>query len=188
MKRLLPLLAIVTLCSAQPANAAQRWVADPVHSSAQFTATHFGLVRVTGIIPIKEVTIMADKPELPASVTAVLDATGVDTREPDRDGDLKSDHFFNVSTYPTISFTSTSITSTGPKTFDLAGNLTMHGVTKPVVLKATYLGQIVDPRGNVHYAYEAATTIKRSDFGMTYGPVIVGDTVEIAIDIDARAR
>lgn len=182
------LTSVVAALTLAAASAAQprTWSADPVHSFAQFTATHFGISHVIGIIPIKSAVISAPQsPALPASISATLDATGVDTRNDMRDGDLKSPHFFDVAQYPTITFTSTAVTPIDAKTFTVDGNLTLHGVTKPVVLKATFLGQTVDPRGHARAAYEATTTIKRSDFGMTYGPLIVGDDVAIDIDVEA---
>ena len=167
----------------------QTWAAITNHSSAQFTATHFGLAHVTGILPIQSATISGPKaPALPASIVATLDPNGVDTRDSDRDSDLRSPHFFDAAKYPTVTFTSTSIVPVDAKTFDATGNLTLHGVTKPVTLHTTFLGQITDPRGHLHAAYEATTTIKRSDFGITYGPVIVGDDVAIQIDIEATPK
>jgi polyisoprenoid-binding protein YceI len=171
-----------TGAAAEPAHT---WTADPVHSSAQFTATHFGISHVTGIIPITVATITGVQPQLPTSISATLAATGVDTRNDDRNSDLKSDHFFDVAKYPTLTFASTSIVPIDAKTFNVVGNLTLHGVTKPITLKTTYLGQVVDRRGRQHVGYEATTSIKRSDFGMTYGPVIVGDDIEITIDVEA---
>ncbi|MBV8490665.1 MAG: YceI family protein [Candidatus Eremiobacteraeota bacterium] len=164
----------------------QRWIVDPVHSTAQFTATHFGLSHVLGVIPIQSATIVAPQsPALPSSITATLDATGVDTRVADRDADLRSPHFFDAAQYPTISFVSTAIAPVDAKTFDATGNLTMHGVTKPVVLRTSYLGQITDPRGRQRVAYTATTTIKRSDFGMGQFPIVVGDDIAIEIDVEA---
>lgn len=179
-------LACGTLAFAAPAP--QRWNVDPVHSTAQFTATHFGLSHVLGIIPIQNAVIIAPQsPSQPASITATLDVTGVDTRVSDRDADLRSPHFFDATQYPTITFTSTAIAPVDDKTFNVTGNLTMHGVTKPVVLKTTYLGQMTDSRGRTRAAYVATTTIKRSDFGMSNFPLVVGDDVSIEIDIEADA-
>lgn len=182
----LTLAACNTLTAAGAADAPRTWNADPVHSSAQFTAKHFGVARVTGTIPLTSAVITAANPKLPTSIVATLSTSGVDTHEPDRDADLKSPHFFDVAQYPTIAFASTSISAVDEKTFSVSGNLTLHGVTKPVTLKTTFLGQYPDPRGTQHVSYEATTSIKRSDYGMTYGPVIVGDDIEIVIEVDAR--
>ena len=183
--------ALAAALTLAPAFAAEThtWTADPNHSTAQFTATHFGISHVNGYIPIKSATIETGaSPALPTKISATLDPAGIDTRQPDRDGDLRSPHFFDVAQYPAMTFESTSIAATGDKTFDVTGNLTMHGVTKPVTLKTTFLGQMTDSRGRTHGAYEGTATIKRSDWGMTYGPVIVNDEVALTIDIEAILR
>jgi polyisoprenoid-binding protein YceI len=177
--------AIAPCSAAEPSHV---WAADPVHSTAQFTATHFGISHVSGIIPITSATISGATEALPASIQASLDPSGVDTRSTDRDNDLKSAHFLDVATYPSMTFQSTSITATGDRTFDLTGNLTLHGVTKSITLKATFLGKTVDPRGHQRVAYEAVGSIKRSDFGMTYGGMIVGDDIALTIDVEAIER
>jgi polyisoprenoid-binding protein YceI len=185
----LSLLASATLATpGLTADQTQTWVADPRHSSAQFTVTHLGISHVRGIIPITSATITGGTPQLPARVDATLDASGIDTRNDTRDNDLKSPHFFDASRYPTLTFSSTSVSPIDAKSFSVIGNLTLHGVTRPVTLKATFLGQMVGERGDAHAAYEAATSIKRSDFGMTYMPYVVGDDVDIDIDIEALAR
>jgi polyisoprenoid-binding protein YceI len=180
--------AVAASAAASAQTQPQRWIADPVHSTAQFTATHFGLEHVLGVIPIQSATIVAQSPALPASITATLDATGVDTRYADRDADLRSPHFLDTAQYPTISFASTAIAPVDAKTFDVTGNLTLHGVTKPVVLHTVFLGQMTNARGTHRIAYEATTTIKRSDFGMTQFPVVVSDDIAIQIDIEANSH
>jgi polyisoprenoid-binding protein YceI len=185
----LSLLAGAALASAGfAADQPQTWVADPRHSSAQFTITHLGISHVRGVIPITSAVIAGGSPQLPARIDATLDASGIDTRNDQRDNDLKSPHFFDASRYPSLTFTSTSISPIDSKNFTVAGNLTLHGVTRPVTLKGTFLGQMVGERGDAHAAYEATTSIKRSDFGMTYLPYVVGDDVDIDIDIEAVAR
>lgn len=163
----------------------QTWVADPRHSSAQFTVTHFGISHVRGIIPISSAVIEGPSPQLPVKIEASLDAGGVDTRNGTRDNDLKSPHFFDASQYPALKFSSASIVPVDAKGFMVTGNLTIHGVTRPVTLKVAFLGEATDDRGEPRVAYEATTAIKRSDFGMTYLPVVVGDDVDIDIDIEA---
>jgi polyisoprenoid-binding protein YceI len=169
-------------------NPPQTWAADPRHSSAQFTITHLGISHVRGVIPIASAVVVGASPQLPTHVDATLDANGVDTRNDTRDADLRSPHFFDTARYPTMTFTSTSISPIDAKNFTLTGNLTLHGVTRPVTLKAAFLGQMVGEHGDAHVAYEATGSIKRSDFGMTYGPLVVGDDVDIDIDIEALAR
>ena len=111
------------------------WKADPVHSSATFTAIHLGISKVVGTIPIKSATLtIPNGSNVPASVQAFLDPSGLDTHVQMRDDDLRSNHFFDVAQFPVMSFTSTSITATDDKHITINGNLTMHGVTKPVTL------------------------------------------------------
>jgi polyisoprenoid-binding protein YceI len=177
-----------TWSSASASNQPQTWVADPRHSSAQFTITHLGISHVRGVIPITLAIISGGSPQLPAHIDATLNASGIDTRNDMRDNDLRSPHFFDASRFPTLTFASTSISPIDSKDFTVAGNLTLHGVTRPVTLKVAFLGQMVGERGDAHAAYEATTSIKRSDFDMTYLPIVVGDEVDIDIDIEALGR
>jgi polyisoprenoid-binding protein YceI len=187
----LAILACLVLPLAAPGVAADRpqsWTTDPRHSSAQFTVTHFGISNVRGVIPIASAIIDGTSPQLPAKITATLDATGVDTRNDMRDNDLKSPHFFDASQFPTLTYASTSIVAVDAKHFTVNGNLTLHGVTRPVALAATFLGAMTDQRGAEHVAYEATAAIKRSDFGMNYLQGIAGDDIAIDLDIEAIAK
>ncbi|MGB6986000.1 MAG: YceI family protein [Candidatus Aquilonibacter sp.] len=165
------------------------WSADPVHSSANFTVVHLGISHVNGIIPIKSSNI--DVPEgsnIPASATAEFDPSGLDTRNNDRDADLRSPHFFEVATYPVMSFKSTKITATDATHFTMTGDLTLHGQTHPVTLDAQYLGRATTPNGQQRIAFEAKTTIDRTQWGMTYGNPFAGNSVDIELDIEAVKR
>ena len=161
------------------------WKADPVHSSATFTALHFGLSHVTGTIPIKSATVdVPDGSNIPESAHADLDPAGVDTHNDMRDGDLRSPHFFDASTYPAMSFASTKVTATDSTHFTLEGNLTMHGQTHPVTLNAQYLGR-APVMGKERIAYTAKTTIDRTQWGMTYGNPVASNSIDLEIDIEA---
>ena len=167
--------------------AAETWPVDPAHSTAQFTAKHFGIVPVIGTIPIVKATVqMNGGSEIPVSVSAELDASQVDTHNDGRDHDLKSDHFFNVAQTPRIAFESTKIEGTDPKSFTIDGNLTMHGQTHPIVLKAGVVGSGTSPRGKRLVAYAATATIDRTQWGMTYGPLIVGNSVDLSLNVEAE--
>ncbi len=162
------------------------WNADPVHSSATFTATHLGISHVTGTIPIKRaVLVIPDGSNIPASVKAELDPSGVDTKNSDRDSDLRSEHFFETATYPQMSFESTSVAAVDATHFTVQGNLTMHGVTKPVTLNGQYLGRMDDPRHRTHIAFEAKSTIDRTQWRMTYGNPFAGNSIDIDLDVEA---
>lgn len=189
MKRLLISAAILACATCLPAAAAsQTWQIDPVHSSAQFTARHFGIVPVVGTIPISNASVQLNPPsQIPTAITAQLDASNVDTHNDMRDGDLKSPHFFDAASYPAIKFASTKIDGTDPKNFSITGDLTMHGQTHPVTLKAQVVGAGNSPRGRMLIAYSATATIDRTQWGMTYGPAIVGNNIDLTINAEAEA-
>jgi len=180
---------LVTLAAGAPAIAAQpeTWSVDPVHSTAQFTARHFGIVPVIGTIPIRSASVKLNPGEqLPISVTAEFDPSKVDTHNDMRDGDIRSPHYFDVATYPDIRFTSTKIEGDA-KHFTVTGDLTMHGQTHPVTLTAQVVGAGKSPRGRSIIAYAATATVDRTQWGMSYGPMIVGNSIEISINIEADA-
>jgi polyisoprenoid-binding protein YceI len=179
--------ALLATGAALAANAT--WKVDPVHSSASFTAVHLGISRVTGSIPITSASVVIpDGSNVPTSITASLDPSGVDTRNSQRDEDLRSPHFFDVKANPAITFTSTSITATDDKHITIAGNLTLHGVTKPVTLAASYLGRGPGMRGELRVAYTATATIDRTQWGMTYGNPIVSNDIDLNLDIEASKQ
>jgi polyisoprenoid-binding protein YceI len=132
-------------------------------------------------------------PEQPqaAKVAVQIDAASVDTREPKRDEHLRSPGFFDVAQHPTLGFTSTAVEATGDGGYRVTGDLTIHGVTRPVVLETEYLGLGQDPWGQTRVAFQAKTTINRKDFGLGWnqvletGGVLVGEKVEIALDVQA---
>lgn len=180
----LALLAPTAILAAAP----ETWTVDPVHSTAQFTARHFGIVPVIGTIPIAHASVELNAgSQIPVAVSAELDASKVDTHNDMRDGDLRSDHYFNVAATPTIKFASTKITGTDPKHFDVVGDLTMHGQTHPVTLSAQVVGAGKSPRGRSIVAYAATVTIDRTQWGMTYGPLIVGNSIDLSINVEADA-
>ena len=181
----------IAITAAASASAAGEnvWSVDPVESNAEFAVTHFGIARVKGFIPIKSASIvMPANATVPQSVEATLDATGIDTKNADRDKDLRSAHFLEVDKYPMIAFRSTKITPGVGQDFTVDGDLTIHGVTRPVTLAARFEGRAVTPDGARRIAYTASTAIDRRDFGMTYFIPIVGNEVRIEIVVNAAAR
>lgn len=166
--------------------APQTWKVDPIHSTAQFTARHFGIVPVIGTIPIVAASVTLDPgAQIPIAVSAELDPSKADTHNDTRDGDLRSAHYFDVATTPQMRFVSTKIDGTDPKHFSVIGNLTMHGQTHPVVLDASVVGAGKSPRGRSIIAYAATATIDRTQWGMTYGPLIVANSVDLSLNIEA---
>lgn len=187
MKRLVPLTLLLSAALFANALAAvETWSVDPNHSTAQFTARHFNIVPVVGTIPIKEARVKLNSgSEIPVEVSGTLDPSGVDTHNGMRDGDIRSGHYFDVANTPEMKFISTKITGTDPKHFTIVGNLTMHGQTHPVTLNASVVASGKSPRGESLIAYSATGTLDRTQWGMGYGPIIVGNTIDIALNIEA---
>ncbi len=164
----------------------QTWQVDPVHSTAQFTARHFGIVPVIGTIPIVKASVqLTEGSQIPGAVSAELDAAKLDTHNDRRDSDLRSEHFFNTAFTPTISFVSTKIDGSDPNNFTISGNLTMQGQTHPVQLNAKVVAAGKSPRGRALIAYAATATVDRTAWGMTFGPLIVGNSVDLSINVEA---
>lgn len=160
---------------------------DPVHSSVAFNIRHF-FTPVNGSFTKFSGTIQADRENLAnSSVTATIDVASIDTRVTKRDADLRSPRFFDAAKFPTITFKSTRWTKSGDDTYDVTGDLTMHGVTKPVVLKVKSLGFGPGMQGRELSGWHATTTLNRNDFGITTYPKMLGDEVPITIDVEADA-
>ena len=164
------------------------WTVDPNHSQATFVVKHMSVTNVRGAISnIKGTVIWDPKDPGKDSVQAVLDTTTIDTQSAYRDKDLKSAAFFNVEKFPTMTFNSTSVKHSG-KGLKVFGTLTLAGVNKPVILDATEPSapQKNPQGGGLLSGIEATTSIKRSDFGFAakYPDAIVGDDIQITIDIE----
>jgi polyisoprenoid-binding protein YceI len=167
------------------------WQLDPAHSNAQFSVRHLGISNVQGEFTKLTGTVNLDDQDISKStVTASIDVNSLDTRQPHRDDDLKTDHFFDAAKYPTITFQSTKIWSTGEGTAKMTGNLTLHGVTKEVTFDVTGPTKVIQVMGTRRGA-SATTKINRQDFGMVFmsnslpgGDQMIGDTVTITLDIE----
>lgn len=162
---------------------------DPVHSTAEFVVRHLMITKVRGRFAKLSGSIELEAgSDVPVAVQATLDAASIDTNEPQRDAHLKSADFFEVEKYPTLEFRSTRIDGT-PDAFTIHGDLTIHGVTREVALKAEFEGKGPDPWGGQRAGYSASTTINRKDFGLTWnaaietGGVVVGDEVRIELNV-----
>src|SRR5579863_262492 len=164
---------------------------DPAHSKAHFTVRHMMITNVRGAFSGVQGTVVYDPENLSASsVDVTIDANTINTQEPDRDKHLKSADFLEVEKYPTITFKSKSVTKDGSGELQVKGDLTIHGVTKEVVLKVEGpTAEAKDPWGNIRIGASGTTKIKRSDFGLTYnaaleaGGVLVGDEVKIELEV-----
>jgi polyisoprenoid-binding protein YceI len=165
---------------------------DPQHSSAQFAVTHLMISKVRGEFHAVNGTVTVDTTDITkSSVEVTIDASTIDTREPDRDKDLKSPHFLDIAKYPTMTFKSTKVENGTAGHLKITGDLTMHGVTKSVVLDVTApKPPIKDPWGLQRTAVSGTTQLNRQDFGLTYSPtldnggVIVGNEVDITLDAE----
>jgi polyisoprenoid-binding protein YceI len=164
---------------------------DPAHSTAQFVARHMMITNVRGGFSGVQGTVVYD-PENPtaSSVEVVIDANMINTLESARDAHLKSADFLDVGKFPAITFKSSSITPDGDGELSLNGNLTIHGVTRQVVLKAEVPSpETKDPLGNARRGASATTRIKRSDFGLIWnaaletGGFLVGDSLKIELEV-----
>jgi polyisoprenoid-binding protein YceI len=165
---------------------------DPRHSSAQFSVTHLMISTVRGAFHAVNGSVNLDDNDITKStVDITIDASTVDTNEPDRDKDLKSPNFFDVAKYPTITFKSTRVDHGAPGHLKVTGDLAMHGVTKSVVLDVTVpKPPIKDPWGLERTAVSGTSKLSRQDFGMTWnktldsGGVVVSDNVDITLDVE----
>ena len=165
------------------------WTIDPAHSSAGFGIKHAGVSTVHGTIyKISGTVNWDDKDVTKSSVEATLDATTLSTGVDARDNDLKSPKFFEVAKYPTITFQSTSVEKTGDG-LKVSGNLTMHGVTKPVTLDVSDMSAVMEnqmKKGTYSRGLTATTTVNRHDFGVNGGmaDAMLGNDVKVTIELE----
>jgi polyisoprenoid-binding protein YceI len=176
---------------AVPALAAD-FAVDANHTQATFTVTHLTISRVSGKIPVTAGTVTLAANDLPTAVSVTFSAKDIDSQSADRDRDLRSDKWFDTDKFPTMTFVSKTITGT-PQAFNLAGDLTMHGVTKPVTIAAKTIGKITDARGRTHVGYTGTTTLDRRDWGLTFasapgGNLIAGYDVTIDLNVEVVSK
>jgi len=184
--------ALAAALSLPAAAATSTWQIDQNHSSAQFAVRHLGLSTVRGAFTKVNGAIQFDDKDITkSSVDVTIDAASVDTRVDGRDKDLRSDHFFEVEKYPTLTFKSTKVEQVEVGKLKVTGDLTIHGVTKQVVLDVEGpTAAVKDPWGNQRAAASATTKINRQDFGVKWnakmdnGGWVLGDDVAITIDVE----
>jgi polyisoprenoid-binding protein YceI len=165
---------------------ADTWQIDPPHSSAQFSVRHMGISTVRGAFTKVSGNVQYEPSDLSkTSVDVTIDAASVDTRVEMRDNHLRSPDFFDVAKYPTLTFKSKRVELAGKGRLKVTGDLTIHGVTKTVVLDVEGPSDpIKDPKGNQHMGASATAKINRQDFGVSGVPVMVGDDISITIDVE----
>jgi len=172
------------------------WQVDPQHSSAQFAVRHLGLSTVRGAFSKVTGTMAFDDQDITkSSVEVNIDVNTVDTREPDRDKDLRSERFFDVVHFPTMTFKSKKVEQAEPGKLKVTSDLTIRGATKEVVLDVDGpTAPAKDPWGNTRVAAAGTAKINRQDFGVKWnakldnGGVVVGDDVNITIDVELIQR
>jgi polyisoprenoid-binding protein YceI len=174
-----------------PQTTTTTWKIDPVHSTAEFKVKHMMITNVKGQFAVVNGVLSLDEGDIAKSrVEASLDAASVNTRDAQRDAHLKSADFFDVEKFPTLSFKSTRISLGGTGELAVAGDLTIHGITRPVVFNVegpSAPGK--DPWGNTRVGLSATTKVNRKDFGLTWnaaletGGILVGDDVTITLDV-----
>lgn len=183
-------IAVAALSLVLPANAADKFLLDPAHASVLFGVSHLGFSKTFGRFNTVEgaFTLDADAPEK-SSVAVTIDAASLDTNHEKRDEHLRGKDFFDVAQFPALTYKSTSVKLTGEKTATVTGDLTMHGVTKSVPLDVTLVNvgpNPMDPaKTKIVAGFSARGTLKRSEFGMGYAAPVLGDDVEIIIEVDA---
>ena len=193
MFRRITLAAALAAASLTAPAFAADYVFDTNHTQAEFTVVHLGFSHVRGQIPVTGGTVTAGDNGLPSAINVTLSAKDIDSHSADRDRDLRGGDWLDVEKYPTITFVSRQVSGT-PESFTVVGDLTMHGVTKPVTLAAKEEGKMTDGRGRTHYAYSASTTIDRRDWGLNWGhttpggSLIAGNEVTIGLTIEVVAK
>jgi polyisoprenoid-binding protein YceI len=191
MSRFLSAFAIVFLLTLSAASQDRNtWQMDPPHSSAQFSVRHLGVSTVRGAFTKVSGTVQYDANDPSKdSLQATIDATSVDTRVEMRDNDLRSSNYLDVQKYPTITFVSKKVEAAGSGKLKITGDLTIHGVTKEVVLDVDGpSAPIKDPWGNQRMGVSATTTINRMDFGVAGGKGMIGDDISITLDIEMTRK
>ncbi|HEX6797891.1 MAG TPA: YceI family protein [Ktedonobacterales bacterium] len=154
------------------------WKADPYHTQVEFAAKHLGMMTVRGHFADVSVTgtIDPDHPDA-TSVEVTIQTASIRTHNEQRDNDLRSSNFLEVDKYPTITFKSATIEHVGGDRYNMTGDLTIKGVTKPVTLHGVRYGEFNDPMMGHRIAYSAEGQVNRRDFNMTFSPVLDGKFV-----------
>ncbi|MGO9125145.1 MAG: YceI family protein [Terriglobales bacterium] len=180
-----------TLATPQAAIATTTWNIDPVHTVAEFKVKHMMISNVKGqFTAVKGVLVLDETALANSHVEASMEAASINTREPQRDAHLKSADFFDVEKFPTLSFKSTQISRVSEGELAVAGDLTIHGITRKVVFTVEGpTASAKDPWGNTRIGLSAVTKINRKDFGLTWnaaletGGILVGEEVTITLDV-----
>jgi polyisoprenoid-binding protein YceI len=168
-----------------------RWSIDPIHTSIVVTARHFGLASIRGRFNEFSGEIQIATPIERSTVSAEIKSASIDTGNSMRDNHLRSADFLDVEQFPTIAYRSTGLRALDSERWQVEGELTLNGVTKPVPLQLSYLGTGPDQWGGTRAAFHASTDLRRDDFSINYSEVVragiaaVGTTLRVEIDVEA---
>jgi polyisoprenoid-binding protein YceI len=172
-----------------PANAAETYEIDPVHSAAVFRIKHLGIAYVYGRFNDLSGTLKIDNKSPDSNIVDIhVKTKNVDTFNTERDNHLRSPDFFDAKKFPVISFKSKSFRKVSRNVYEVTGELTMHGVTRPLTVDVQQTGADKDPWGGYRIGFETTFTIKRSDFGMHFMMGGVGYEVWIIISVEGERR
>jgi polyisoprenoid-binding protein YceI len=166
------------------------WTVDPAHSNVEFSVKHLGIATVRGAFNEFEGSFEVGE-DGTARARGTVSAASIDTNEDQRDAHLRSEDFFHAEVHPELSFESTEIRPLDEDSFLIHGDLTMRGVTRPIVLEAELQGTEIDPGGNERVALEASGHLNRGEWGLTWnqalgsGNMLVSDKVKLTLDIAA---
>jgi polyisoprenoid-binding protein YceI len=170
--------------------ATTKWVLDPMHSEVQFKVKHLVISTVSGFFKTFEGELDTESDDFTdAKVSFSLDVNSIDTNQTQRDEHLKSPEFFDAVTHPKITFQSTSIKSTGEDEYEIIGDLTIKGITKPVTLKAEFGGSTDDFYGNTKAGFDVTGKINRKEYGLTWdgvteaGSIVVGEDIKLIASV-----
>jgi polyisoprenoid-binding protein YceI len=177
---------------ATPQTATSTWNIDPAHTAAEFKVKHMMISNVKGHFTKVTGKLTRDESDHTKShIEAAIEASSIDTREPQRDAHLKSADFFDVEKFPTLTFKSTRVSRVNDGELTVAGDLTIHGVTRNVVFKVEGpTPPAKDPWGNTRMGLSATAKINRKDFGLVYnaaletGGILIGEEVAITLDVE----
>lgn len=190
MKKLFSLLIVATFSTGLFAQTT--WTADPMHSKLTFSVTHLGISDVFGLFQKFQVNATTNKADFSDAVFQLsVEVNSVNTEVDMRDKHLKSADFFDVEKYPSMTFNSTSIKKVGKNKYKLSGDLSFHGITKPVTMDLWYRGTVENPTSKKSIAgFQLTGTIKRSDFniGPKFPSPILSDEVQIKADGEFGAK
>jgi polyisoprenoid-binding protein YceI len=191
MKFFIPVMLSLALVLVSGPATASVWKIDPDHSNIMFQVKHLGLAEVKGIFRKFEGTVNLEDDIAKSSVKVTIDAASIDTGVEKRDEHLRTADFFDVAKYPTLTFVSKKVAPAGKGRLKVIGDLTMHGITKEVVLNVVGPSkELKDPKGNIRRGLAATTTINRLDFGLTYNSVLengvlaIGNRVTIHVETE----